>query len=202
MNNTLTDKKKISLKAKLDKLKKTAQHIDEVAEFFKNNPRLIPGVPTEHLNKLEVYANSQDITFDRENLTFNDVYTFTFEILEIEDTDENNTFTEITGLSLGEKSGSDQYFRVEYDLSFSAVEWRFVAADVLCDLDQQDIEVEDDHAVYSNILQAHFPHQKWDTFLALWGAGLIPDNAEELVQFLQRPIASKDIPSVPNDFNL
>lgn len=202
MNSTLTDKQRASLKAKFDKLKNTAESVEDVAKFFKKNPLIVPGLPNEFASGLDVQIAHIDIGMDEGELTIVDQYAFTFDVLEVELDKEYAVFKDLTGLEPGENISNTDHFRAEYNLSFSALEWRFVAAAVLSDLDALDLKTEEDRTMYSNILQAHFPHQSWDAFLSLWHAGLIPDNSEDLIQYMKRPVDAKYTPLVPNDFNL
>lgn len=189
------------LALEFEKLKKSAKSTKDIAKWFKAHPELIPNLPVELYKRVDVYASDDngEETTDYQNKTIKVQVRLEFAVDHMTETTAKETLMRITGLKLGRNQNTNPFFQSYYETDLDAREWPFIAADILCSLDEEELDNKRKQTVYKNILETNFPNQRWDAFYALWCAGLVPEKPAELLTLLKQRKPLNVQLSIPED---
>lgn len=201
MTTSLTSEQEELLAADFNLLKKNAKGTKDICNWFKKNPALVPNLSPDLYSDVKVFASidSAQATTDYKNKTIYEELRLEFLVNSVEEKEQKLTFNRVTGLKLGRNSNTNPFFQSYYTVKLDALEWPFVALDILSSLDDEELKIKDKQKVFANLLETHFPQHKWETFIALFENGLLPEDPAELRIFLKAP--KLELPAtVPADF--
>lgn len=200
---SLTSEQEELLAADFNLLKKTAKGTKDICSWFKKNPTLIPNLSPELYSKVKVYASidSAQASTDYKNKTIYEELRLEFSVNSVEEKEQKLAFNRVTGLKLGRNSNANPFFQSYYTVKLDALEWPFVALDILSSLDDEELKSKEKQKVFANLLETHFPQHKWETFVALFENGLLPEDPNSLKVFLQNPLQQRHA-VVPTDFSM
>lgn len=199
----LSKKLKPDFTADFAKLKTTAKSVDDICEWFKQHPQLIPGLAPQFYKNIEVdYASSEQFVVDVENKTVYEEYVFYFTIQSVDVELETEQLTNVTGLDFRASKNTKPFFRVEYEVTLDIHDWKFLAIEDLLDLDESVFDDPVFGEIYQKAVSIHFPQFSWPTFAALWQAGLVPDDKDEFEAFLCGVDVTTNGLEVPGDLSI
>lgn len=203
MKPNLPLEQQAQLTADFEKLKLSARCSDDIAEWFKAHPEIIPGLSPDLYGDLQAWVTNDESwsNTDVKNKTVHENFTFEFSVETFDEKPQQKTFASITGIKLGDNNNGNDVFHAVYDVTLDAAEWPFITVSLLAELDDEVLESKTKKKILKNLFETHFPHQKWETFLGLRDAGLLPEDEDALYDLLTSKTGAVEV-DTPTDFSL
>lgn len=197
----LTPELEASLAEEFNDLKRSAGNVRDVANWFKKHPYLVPDLHSDMYDKLVVDIAGTDIRCDFFHYTTLSTYCVTFSLEEYNAGSTENALSRITQLNFNVNLQPEHAFKREHDIELDACEWRFVAIELLADLDIEELDKPSRKSLYKNILAAHYPDFHWPTFMNLVYSELLPRDADAMEAMLSNQVATGTDIKVPGDIS-
>lgn len=183
-------------------LKRNAHGPADIKDWFKNNLHIVPKLPAELREFVIVDINFSFEQFDYVRNTIDTSFRIEFSVKHQEDKSACDLFEQITGVGIVEDQPSKTYMQSRFEITLDALEWHFIAIEKLRSLTPEQLEKPSRKPVYRNILETHFPHLKWRTFMDLYNTDLLPKDADAFAQVLKGTSPDASSAVIPDDMSL
>lgn len=196
-----TQDKNATTAASFAQLKVNATGPEDIKNWFKKNLHIVPKLPAELYDCVLVDINYAGEKFDFIRNTIDVSFRMDFCIKHQINQSACSLFEEITGVEITEDHPSSTYLQTRYEIKLDAREWRFIAYETLRSLTPEILDRPSRKPVYRNILETHFPHFKWPTFMDLFNADLLPKNLDAFAQIMKGTETGISTLSIPEDLS-